>query len=89
MIRHFFAALIPGVGQVWQDRHLTGLVLFFLFAFSLNGMLVGPKMISSLDVRQINTICIASAGAVWLISLADYVRAELVRRGRPAPPEED
>lgn len=86
VIRHFFVALIPGVGQVQQDRHLTGLVLFFLFAFSLNGLLVGPKMISGLDVKQIYTICIASAGGVWLISLVDYIRVEVARRGKTPPP---
>lgn len=86
VIRHFFAVLLPGVGQVQQDRHLTGLLLFFLFVFSLNGMLVGPKMFSDLTERQIYTICIASAGGVWLISLIDYIRAELARRGKPTSP---
>lgn len=72
--------LIPGVGQIWQDRHLSGLIYFFLCAFFINGIFVGPYVLSKIDDETVGAACGGLAVLVWLISAYDYLRTEGARR---------
>ena len=85
---HLLRMLIPGVGQVWQDRHLSGLIYFFMFIFLINGIIVGPDVLSTADHDTLRAACAGLAGLVWLISAYDYLRYEGVRRQQKTAPKD-
>lgn len=89
MFSHLLRILIPGVGQVSQDRHLSALVYFFMFVFFINGMFIGRAILSRADPLTLRHACAALAGLVWLISAYDYLRVEGRRRRQPPAPEND
>lgn len=83
VLLHLFRMIVPGVGQVAQDRHLSALVYFFMFVFFINGMFIGRAVLSRADPQTVRHACAGLAGLVWLISAYDYLRVEGRRRREP------
>ncbi|MBI2924023.1 MAG: hypothetical protein HYY18_23445 [Planctomycetes bacterium] len=73
---------IPGAGHVFLGRCCRGLVLFFWFAFFLNGSAVAP-VFESLGARIDPRGFLAAAGLIWLYSVLDLLRI-LIWRNRKA-----
>ena len=77
---HLLLILVPGVGQVMQDRHLPALIYFFIFAFFVNALIVGQHVLSVPEPRTLRYACGGLAGLVWMISAYDYLRTAATRR---------
>jgi hypothetical protein len=81
---HLLRILIPGVGQVVQDRHLSALIYFFMFVFFVNGIFIGQHILLKLRPETVRWACGGLAALCWLISAYDYLHTEGVRRRRAA-----
>ena len=64
-------SLIPGAAHVDLGRAGRGLLVFSLFAFSVNAALVAPLV---LGVRSLRTIGAVAAGVLWIAALIDALR---------------
>ncbi len=74
--------VIPGAGHVFLGRFARGLVLFFWFAFFVNGSAVAP-VFETHGVRVDPRGFLAAAGLIWLYSTLDLLRI-LIWRNRKA-----
>ena len=60
--------LVPGIAQIHRGRSARGLLLFLLFALSLNGYLIYPLVDDNAGLR---TLCLALTVLFWFISFVD------------------
>jgi hypothetical protein len=89
-------SLIPGAAHIDLGRTIVGLLLFLLFAVSLNGALIAPFLSADPELRL---RCILGASGTWFIAFLDALRITgLIRRpiraggdvfaaAAPKPPE--
>lgn len=83
---HLVRIIVPGVGQVFQDRHFPALMYFLLFIFFVNGVFMGRHVQSLMDPSTTRSACIGLAAVGWLISAYDYLHVEGERRRKAAAP---
>lgn len=90
MLGHLFRIIIPGIGQVSQERHLSALIYFFMFVFFINGFFIGGKILTRVeDPLLVQNACAGLAGLVWLISAYDYLRVAGRRKAAPEPDDDE
>lgn len=71
-------SLIPGAAHIDLGRTIVGLLLFLLFAVSLNGALIAPFLSAEPEFRS---RCILGASGTWFIAFLDALRITgLIRR---------
>ena len=81
-LRTALLSLIPGAAHVDLGRTGRGLLLFFLFAFFLNGALIAPALSAE---RGLRLGCALAAAGAWIVSLYDAMRTA-GKAGRESPP---
>jgi hypothetical protein len=87
-LRHLFYILLPGVGQVMQDRHVAALLHFFFFALFIDAIFMSPFFTPPrANPAAVQYACGGLAALSWLVSAYDYLRTEGVRRRGAAPDE--
>jgi hypothetical protein len=71
-------SLIPGAAHIDLGRTMLGLLLFLLFAVSLNGALIAPFLSPEPELRA---RCLLGAGGLWIVAFLDALRISgLIRR---------
>ncbi len=70
-LRTALLGIVPGVAHVDLGRPGRGIFYFFLFAFALNGALIGPLVTGS---RGVGVVCALGAAAVWIVAFGEALR---------------
>ena len=71
-------SLIPGAAHIDLGRTMLGLLLFLLFAVSLNGALIAPFLSPEPELR---VRCLLGASGLWIVAFLDALRISgLIRR---------
>ncbi len=80
------SAILPGLGHIAAGRTATGLLLFFLFGFAVDGYFysqalgVLPAGVAPASPELVRTVSLAGAAVLWLLAVADSTRIALRRR---------
>lgn len=64
-------SLIPGAAHIDLGRTIVGLLLFLLFAVSLNGAVIAPFLSPDPELR---VRCILGATVLWILAFLDALR---------------
>ena len=64
-------SLIPGAAHIDLGRTIVGLLLFLLFAVSLNGALIAPFLSADPEFR---VRCIFATTVLWILAFLDALR---------------
>lgn len=64
-------SLIPGAAHIDLGRTIVGVLLFLLFAVSLNAALIAPFLNPDPEFR---VRCVLGATALWIVSFLDALR---------------
>ncbi|HLY10950.1 MAG TPA: hypothetical protein VKW04_16740 [Planctomycetota bacterium] len=64
-------SLIPGAAHIDLGRTILGLLLFLLFAVSLNGALIAPFLSADPGLR---VRCMMGATILWIVAFLDALR---------------
>jgi MFS-type transporter involved in bile tolerance (Atg22 family) len=64
-------SLIPGAAHIDLGRTILGLLLFLLFAVSLDGALIAPFLSSDPEFR---VRCVLGATGLWIVAFLDALR---------------
>jgi hypothetical protein len=64
-------SLIPGAAHIDLGRTIVGLLLFLLFAVSLNGALIAPFLSPDPELR---VRCMIVATVLWIAAFLDALR---------------
>ena len=64
-------SLIPGAAHIDLGRTMVGLLLFLLFAVSLNGALIASFLSADPEFR---VRCIVAATVLWILAFLDALR---------------
>lgn len=70
-LRMVLLCLVPGAAHVDLGRAKWGLLLFFLFAFLVNGALIAPILTAG---GRGATLCWLGAAGVWIAAFYSAVR---------------
>jgi hypothetical protein len=78
-------SVVPGAAHIDLGRAGRGLLIFALFAFSVNGALVAPLVLGAAGARG---ICVGAAAVLWVGALIDALRlsARAERKAEAPPP---
>ena len=66
--------IIPGAGHIWLKRYWTGILLFFLFANSLNAFFIGRFLWEYEGAEYIQAVALTVALFVWIFAYASLFR---------------
>jgi hypothetical protein len=70
--------VIPGAAHIDLGRTIVGLLLFLLFAVSLNGAVIAPFVSPDPELR---VRCILAATVLWILAFLDALRLSgLIRK---------
>jgi hypothetical protein len=64
-------SLIPGAAHIDLGRTIVGLLLFLLFAVSLNAAFIAPFLNADPEFR---VRCVLGATCLWIVSFVDALR---------------
>ena len=79
-LRTALLSLIPGAAHVDLGRTGRGILIFFLFALFLNGVLIAPAISPAAGLRA---GCAMAAAGLWIAALWDAMRSAGKPRGGP------